>query len=112
MRAGDLRDRVAFDKRVEVDDGYGNTVGDWQEQFVLWAKVVARRGSETVIAARLQGVQPYAIVVRSSSQARTISAAWRARNLRTGEVYAIRSPGAETPDRSGIEFMAEAGTPT
>lgn len=109
--AGDLRERIAFDKRVELEDDFGNTVGDWQEQFVTWAHVAYRKGSEPVIARRLVGVQPVAITVRATPQTRAISAEWRARNDRTGETYAIKSPPAESRDRAFLELMGETGTP-
>lgn len=109
--AGDLRERIAFDKRADADDGFGNAQGPWQEQFTVWAHVAYRRGSEPVIARRLVGVQPVAITVRATPQTRTISAEWRARNTRTGETYAIKSPPAESRDRAFLELMAETGTP-
>jgi head-tail adaptor len=113
MGAGHLRERLAFEERAETDDGYGNTVGAWEERFVVAAQVTPRMGSEPVIAARLQGIQPVTIRVRSSSQTRRIAAGWRARDVRSGVVYAIASPGANVDQRDRyLDFLAEQGRPT
>lgn len=109
ISAGDRRDRFAFDRRETVaDDGYGNTTGGWIEHCEVWtAKIPLRRG-ESVQASRLSGVQPYILNVLASSQTRSITTAYRARDIRTGEVFNIRTvePSA---DRAAIEFLVETG---
>jgi head-tail adaptor len=101
--AGELRWRIAFDKRLAADDGYGNkTAGTFTEQFVVAAKVQARFGGEAVTAARLQGQQPLTITVRQSSRTRLITDDWRARDARSGVVYAIRSIVDPDPDHPGV----------
>lgn len=87
--AGELRHRLAFDKRSEGGDGYGNTVTTWEEQFKTWAAMRSRGGSEAVIAGRLEGRNMVSVYVRSSRAARAIDTDWRARDLRTGTVYAV-----------------------
>lgn len=88
--AGDLaRHRLAFDQRVEGDDGYGNHVGDWQEQFRRSAAMRSRGGSEAVIAARLEGRNLMGIYVRSDPQTRGITTDWRARDVRVGTEFAV-----------------------
>lgn len=110
MTAGERRERVAFDEIGEDDADGGIVAGVWTEQFRRWARVKPLRGSEPVIAQRLQGVQPVVITILSSVDTRTITTAWRARNLRTGDVYQIR---AVTPDekRKEIDLLCEAGAP-
>lgn len=88
---GTLNHRVTFMKREEIDDGFGGTRGDWVDQFTVAARLKPRMGSETVIASRLQGVQPYTITVHSSNRTRQITPAWQAKNTHTGEVYDIKS---------------------
>ena len=96
--AGDLKERVRFERRATGDDGFGNTVpGEWQEQFTRWAMFLMRPGSEAVLGARLEGRQPVTIIVRFDSQTKTITPDWRAVDVRTGKVYAIRA--AEDMDR-------------
>lgn len=89
--AGRLKHRVAFDKRAFQSDGYGNSQGDWSEQFVVAAGIEARLGGEEVMAARLANRQPVTIIVRQSPDTKLISTDWRARDVRDGTVYAIRS---------------------
>lgn len=108
--AGDLRHRIAFDKQTEEDSSpsYGITLSDWEEQFIAFAQVIYRVGSEPVQAQRLKGVQPLTITVRSNANTRLVDASWRARDARTGAAYQIR---AVTPDAqmTWIEFLCEAG---
>jgi hypothetical protein len=108
--AGELSHKVAFDAREVIDDGYGNPVsGDWAEQFVVSAKVQAKFGGESVTAARLTGQQPVTIVVRQSAQTRQIAEDWRARDVRTGIEYAIRSK-VDPDDRGAwFELLTQTG---
>lgn len=108
ISAGDLYYRVAFDKRAEVDDGYGNTVSDWREQFQCRAAFRHLRGGESVMAGRLQGKHVQVITVRASSQTREITTDWRVRDVRTGEAFNIRDVTHET-DRAFISFLCEKG---
>lgn len=108
--AGKLRARIAFDHRVEVDDGAGNTVGDWAEQLEVSARVRPLKGGDGVQAARLAGEQPVVITVRMSRQAREIGPDWRARDVRTGTVYAITAPAANMDERGEyLDVLAVAG---
>src|SRR5688572_5318326 len=72
MSAGELRERIAFDRRALISDGYGNEQGDWEEQFIRWGRLRPRLGGEQVMAARLQGVQPYTIKVWFDNKTRQI----------------------------------------
>jgi head-tail adaptor len=117
--AGELRHRIAFDKRQQVDpdapDDLGNTQSDFVEQFVVSAKVQAKFGGEAVTAARLTGQQPVTIVVRQSSKTLLICTDWRARNVRSDAdptkqtTYAIRS--IVDPDDGGawLELLCQTG---
>jgi SPP1 family predicted phage head-tail adaptor len=91
LSAGQLRDRVTFQARGVVDDGYGNEVsGPWADQFTVAANIRPARGREEVLAQRLQGVRPTEIEVRWSSQTDQIRPEWRAINARKpDEIYAI-----------------------
>lgn len=108
-RAGDLSHRIAFDKRGQVDDGYGNTQDGFVEQFVRSAAVKAKFGGEAVTAARLTGQQPVTITVRQDSSTVLIGTDWRARDVREGTEYAIRS--RVDPDDSGAfyELLCQTG---
>lgn len=83
--AGSLNCLVTFQRRVSQDDGYGNPIsGPWQDEFTEPARLTPRLGNEEVIASRLQGIQPYTLSVRSSTNTRQITPAWRAYDARAG----------------------------
>lgn len=108
--AGSYRERVAFDQREDLSDSspavdYGNTQGDWQEQFVVAARIEPLRGAESVQASRLAGKQPVKITVRVSSDTRLITTDWRARDVRSGTIYNIRSK--VNPDERKVDFDLE-----
>ena len=108
LAANDLRDRVAFDQRGTAADDYGNVETTYAEQFVVAAQIRFLRGTEPVIAERLQGVQPVVITVRSSEETRGVDTSWRVRDTRTGALYNIRSV-TPTDDRAFIDILSEAG---
>jgi head-tail adaptor len=111
--AGDLRHRVEFSKRQEVNPDYpddlGNTESVFVPQFTVWAKVQAKFGGEAVVAARLTGQQPVTIVVRRSSNTALIGLDWQARDVRSGAVYAIRSIVDPDDKRQFLEILTQTG---
>ncbi len=107
--AGQLRHRIAFDKRIAVDDGMGNEEGDWQEQFQVSAAVRAKMGGEAVAAARLSGQQPATITVRSSSNTRQVTTDWRARDVHQGTIYNIRSIADPDGLRAWLDMLCQSG---
>lgn len=107
--AGDLRERIRFEKRADVSDGAGNTKGEWQAQFTVAAKVQPLKGGEGVLAGRLAGSQPVIIIVRSAKATRMISPAWRAVDARTGAVYAITAAADMAGNRAFIDVLAVMG---
>ena len=110
MSAGDLRERIAFEKReAGEDDGYGNTEATWKVQFIVWAQVIPRLGGETVLAARLSGTQPYTIRIRSSSSTRLITPEWRARHERDGTIYNIRSIANPDMKDRYLDLLVDTG---
>lgn len=95
--AGQLKDRVTFQRRGTVDDGYGNEVsGPWEDVFTVSANIAPARGREEVLAQRLQGVRPVEITVRWSSDTVKIQPEWRAINARSPDqvfnIHDIRDP--------------------
>ncbi len=114
-RAGELRERLAFQRRGTQSDGYGQDVaGDYETQFEERARLRPLRGTETIMAARLQGLQHYTVRVRQSERTRAISTAWRIVDARdTSRVFAISAPPID-PDEKGLwlEMVAVEGQPT
>ena len=111
MPAGELRERIAFDEIAEDETSYGVAAGDWDEMFRRAARIRPLPGSEPVIAERLQGTNPVEITTRSDSDTRTVTAAWRIRDVRSGVAYNIRSV---VPDEKSkyIRFIVEKGVAT
>ncbi|MGP4670649.1 head-tail adaptor protein [Agrobacterium salinitolerans] len=107
--AGSLSERIGFEAEVEGDDGYGGVVISFAEQFVEPARLEPRVGSETVIASRLQGLQPYTMTVHSNERTRTITPAWRARNKRSGVVYAIKAAVNIDERNQWVELLVVQG---
>jgi len=85
--AGSLNCRLTFQVRQNVDDGFGGTRGEWVDQFTVPGRLEPRYGSnaESVMAARMQSMQPYNLTIRSSTSARQITASWRAYDARAGK---------------------------
>lgn len=92
-----MRERIAFQKRSVGDDGFGNEVsGPFVTEFEEPARMKPGIGSETVIAARLAGTQPYTMAIRSSERTRQITVAWQAVDARNPskifDIKAIANP--------------------
>lgn len=107
--AGALRDRYRFDQRGL--DANGDRLGDWVNGFAVSAETTWLRGSEAVISARLEGSQPVALLIRDSTQSRTITTAFRAVNTRTGQTFNITA-ASPSKDRGFIDVLCVAGTAT
>jgi head-tail adaptor len=114
MAAGNLREMLHFQRRGPTDDGYGNPVsGDFSTVFTTAARLEPMRGSETVIASRLQGVQPYRLTVRSSGETWQVGAEWRAIDARdASRVFNIRSAANVDEKDAYIEMIVEKGVAT
>ncbi len=104
--AGRYNRLITFQRRQAVDDGFGNTKGDWEDIFTSPARLEPKLGGEATTAARLQGTQPHMMTIRSNTAAREVTPAWRAYDARnTKLVFDIKS--AINPDeRNGdIELL-------
>ncbi|MBA8838171.1 phage head closure protein [Ochrobactrum sp. RH2CCR150] len=119
--AGSLNCRLTFQVRQDVDDGFGGTRGEWVDQFTVQGRLEPRYGSnaESVMAARMQSMQPYNLTIRSSTEARQITASWRVYDVRAGKtgdkpnrVFGIKT--AVNPDERGqyIEMLVIEGEET
>lgn len=102
--AGRLQERITFQQRGLDANGEPSPNVAWQAGTTVWGRARALKGSEPVIQARLQGVQPVEFTVRSSTFSRTIDTEWRA--VWGSRNYNIK---AVTPDerRQFITFLAE-----
>lgn len=111
--SGSLSEVVAFQVRSVADDGYGNPVsGDYATQFFEPCRLQPKMGSEPVLAARLTGVQPFLLTVRSSARTRGVTPAWRAVNSRTGAVYNIATVANVDERGAYLEMLVIDGVAT
>lgn len=74
--AGDLRDRVRFERRASAQNDIGGTSGDWEvlidSRRANLLPTSTGRG-ETVLAQRLQGVAMFDLWVRSDRKTREVT---------------------------------------
>lgn len=114
MSAGDLRHRLTFQRRMPLDDGYGNEVaGPWVDEFSCAAQLVAGRGREAVEASALTGVQGWTIKVRDWRKTAMVTTDWRIVNARnTDQVFNIRSNVALVKEPGWREMLADEGVAT
>jgi head-tail adaptor len=79
---------------------------------VVAASVQAKLGGENVTAARLAGQQPWLIVVRQSAETRQVTTDWRARDVRAGTLFNIRSIADPDAGRTWFEILCQSGVAT
>lgn len=111
LKAGELRERFEFQERerlADPGDEHGVAEGDWKHRFQCYARLIPLRRGETVLAARLQGVQPHVLTIRAHAQARAVRTDWRCVDMRTQVSYNIRTVEA-SPDNASIDMLIEAG---
>jgi head-tail adaptor len=96
------QERVTFQQRSV--DANGDRLGDWEDGFKRWVRVLVLRGGEPVMQARLQGQQPVQVTALARDQTRTVTTAWRM--VWKGLPYNIKSiaPGER---RDEIVFLAD-----
>lgn len=100
--------RIALDKPLMTDDGHGGVEVGWEPVAEARAHIRFLRGGEEVQAGRLQGILTVVATVYSTSDTRQAKASWRMRDVRSGEVYNIRSV-MPTEDRRQLEITAQSG---
>ena len=112
--AGRQRDKLLFQRRLSYDDGYGNEQsGDFATMFSAAAELIPLRGSEPVLAARLTGVQPFIIRIRSCIAAREVDMAWRIVDARNpARIFNITASVDPDNKNAWIEIMATQGVAT
>lgn len=110
MKPGRMRQRVTFQARAYVNDGFGNQVGTWIDRCTRWCNVRYLRGSEAVMASRLEGRQPVLLTIRQDTQTAKIAPEWRA--MIEGREYNIREPLRPSDDGLHFEMLCESGVAT
>lgn len=112
--SGALRVKLHFQVRPLVDDGMGNEqAGDFSTVFTDYAELIPLRGGEPVQAARLTGVQPYIVRVRSHTASREITPSWRAIDARNPKrVLNIRAVSDPDQTNAWLEMVTDDGVAT
>lgn len=111
LHTGLLIERVTFQKRTEMDDGAGNTIGDWNAGFDRPAGYLMKPGSEAVLASRLAGEQPITIFTYWDSETSQIKGGggWRVLDKTDGTVFAIHAAADMDRKRQWMTMVCEAG---
>lgn len=111
--AGMLRERIHCQVKGPATDELGNPVpgGDgWATQFSVRAGFQPRNGGEAVVAGRLQGVQPYIVTMRQSSDTRRITTGWRLVDAHNEtRVFNVRTVADPDGKRQWLEMLVEHG---
>lgn len=103
--------KFSFQKRVaQGDDGLGNELSEWVEQFTTRPRKMVLRGGEEVLAARLSGTQTAVLTVRVQANTKMVDSFWRAVDIRTGETWNIMS-NEPAEDRLYIDMLVKSGVP-
>jgi head-tail adaptor len=112
--AGLMVNRVRFEGRVNINDGYGNSEGQWHPIFTAWAGFKATPGREALEAGRLESTMTGILTLRRSAQSLTLIAADRGVFIvgpYTGRTFNIRSI-VPSHDNSTLELAIEEGVAT
>ncbi|RVO10977.1 head-tail adaptor protein [Sinorhizobium meliloti] len=113
-RAGRMHQRLHFQKREAIDDGAGNEVsGPYETVFTAAAELIPLRGGEPVQAARLVGVQPYTVRIRSCAAAREVTTSWRIVDARNASrVMNIRTVTNPDQKNAWLDLLVDDGVAT
>lgn len=113
--AGELRDRLKFQRRGTGDDGYGNETDAFADLNIERpAKVTATRGGEDVQAARLAGKASFDIWLHHDPALTAVKPHDRVVDVNDpARVFNIRfGPEDMDGDRRWLFIQAELGVPT
>jgi len=114
-RAGDLDRRLRFERRTEgANDGAGNVEEAWGPICTVAAKVLPYRtgNSEKVLAGRLSGTALFTVTVRQSSMTNDLDTECRAVDVRSDEIFNVRSIVDLDGDGACWTMDAERGVAT
>ena len=107
MRAGKLRDRVAFESPDGTTDSYGNPSDGWGNSRTVWADVRERTGKEKMDAGAVAAVRMATVRIRKNSTTEAITTSDRV-TIR-GELWNIRSIAQIDSKGAMLEMTCEAG---
>lgn len=91
------------------DDIYGSPIYNEGERTGVWARIQPLKGSETIIAARLTGIQPVVVTIAWEPELSTMTSSWTLKD-EAGVPYDIKSVANMDEKRQFIEILAERQT--
>lgn len=108
MRAGQLRDRVAFKRAGAGEDALGHPTGAATPLFTVWGNVRETTGKERLAAGTVTSHRVATIRIRNSSQARTLVTETDTAVVR-GDTWNIRS--IAQADNAGVmlDLLVDTG---
>jgi head-tail adaptor len=114
MPAGQLRERVTFQRRVAGDDGMGNTTtGAWAALAgvtAISARLRPLKQAETVLAEGVQGRSSYEVTIRHTAAGLGINVGDRMIDTRTSRTFNVKSPPQNTDEhRKYLRILVEQG---
>lgn len=106
--AGAMRDRVQFQRRQDLDDGYGNVKAGWADLGVAWwCSMRETTGKERVAAGRVEASRTATLRVRDTTFTASVTTADAA--LIRGERWNIRANVPIGHDRAMRDLLLEVG---
>jgi SPP1 family predicted phage head-tail adaptor len=111
MRRARLEERVFLQKPTATADGMGGTEAGWEDVFETRAHFRYLRGSESVMAGRLQGRLTIVATIPTHDDARDVTTDWRMRDARSGTIWNVRSV-IPSDERHFLELTCESGVAT
>lgn len=116
MAAGQMRERVRFQRRRPEVDKWGNVEGEWATLAERAAQIRPMKGSEALEAGKLEGRAPVEIIVRwdhtIGAGASEVVPDDRIVDVRSGRVFNIQAVENRDQRRRFLTFTAEAGVAT
>ena len=111
--AGNLRDRVRFERRTTTDDGYGNQEGAWGDltpPVVRACELKPTRGGESIQAGRLAGTALWDCWVRKDSGTNRVKVGDRAVDVRDeSRTFNVRFIGDMDGKNAWLLIQMESG---
>ena len=114
MRAGQLRERITFQRLTEGTDIYGNVHEDWADietapgaPLTVWADIRETLGKERVDAGLVEASNTATIRIRASNATRALTAADRV--MARGVAWNIRSVVPVGNNGAMLDLLCEKG---
>lgn len=109
--AGHLDRRVTLEKPTATPDGMGGTEAGWETVAEVGAGFRYLRGTEAVMAGRLQGRLTAVVTIKRSPTTAAVTTDWRLSEGTPATIWNVRSV-IPSDDRDFLELTCESGVAT